>query len=83
MILGVGIVKNVIYKELNFYNSAPAPIKENTGWYIEEWGEATLIGMLLSLQYTYGSYPTISEPIMKRVLTKIGRFNVKRISDMT
>jgi len=33
IILGKGIIKNLIFKELNLYNSAPSPIKENTGWY--------------------------------------------------
>lgn len=82
VILGVGILKNITIKELNAYG-AEYPIGKNTGWYFEKWGEATLMGMLLNLQYSFTSFPRVGEPIMKRILTKISRFEVERIGDVT
>jgi hypothetical protein len=77
---GVGVVKNIKYVELNMYGSE-SPVGGNTGWYFEEWGDATLIGLLLSLEYSFPAVASISESIMKRVLTKLGRFVVHRLGD--
>ena len=82
VILGVGILKNITVSELNVYG-AEYPVGKNTGWYFENWGEATLLGMLLNLQYSFMSFPRVGEPIMKRILTRVGRFSVDRIGDAT
>ena len=82
VVLGKGILRNHIISELNLY-TADYPIGKNSGWYFEKWEEATLLGMLLNLQYSYSSFPRLGEPIIKRVLTKIGQFDVDRIGDTT
>ena len=79
-ISNVGILKNIKHKELNVYG-AQNPIGQNTGWYLEKWKEATPLGLLLTLEYTYPGFPGIAESIMKRVLTRIGKTDVLRIGD--
>lgn len=76
----VGFIKNVKHKNLNVYG-APAPIGKNDGWYLEKWGESALLGLLLNLEYTFSSQPGMTDSIMKRVLTKLGRFDVERIME--
>jgi hypothetical protein len=75
---GVGIIKNIKHVELNVYGS-PAPIGGSTGWYFEQWGDATPLGILLSLEYAIPAVARLAEPIMKRVLTKIGKTGVQRL----
>lgn len=77
----IGILKNIKHKELNFYGSQH-PIGQNTGWYLEKWKEATPLGLLLTLEYSYASFPGMAESIMMRMLTKIGRTDVSRIGDI-
>lgn len=79
VILDVGILKNIKHKELNVYG-APPPVGQNVGWYFESWGESTLLGMLLSIEYSYSGMPGITDSIMKRVLTKIGKTNISWLS---
>ncbi len=79
-ISNIGIVKNVKHKELNIYG-APFPIGKSTGWYLEKWAEATPLGFLTAIEYTFPSFPGIAESIMKRVLTKIGRTDIERLGD--
>lgn len=74
----VGFLKNIKYKELNVYG-ASAPIGKNDGWYLEKWAEAALIGLLLNLEYTYSSQPGMTDSIMKRLLKRLGKFDVERI----
>ena len=72
IILNTGVLKHVKHSELNFYDALP-PIEKNSGWYLEKWGEATLLGLLLNLGYSYPSFPSMAEPIMTRILTRIGK----------
>ena len=80
IILNIGVLKNIKHKELNAYG-APSPIGQNSGWYFEAWGESTLLGMLINIEYSYSSIPSVTDSIMKRVLTKIGNTNISRLSD--
>jgi hypothetical protein len=77
-ISNVGFIKNVKHKELNVYG-ASFPIGKNDGWYLEKWGESALLGLLLNIEYTFSSQPGMTDSIMKRVLTRLGRFDVERI----
>ena len=79
-IIGVGILKNIKHKEMNIYGLAH-PVGQNDGWYFEEWGESSLLGFLLDMEYTFSSFPGIAESIMKRALTKIGNRQVQRLGD--
>jgi hypothetical protein len=80
-IISLGILKNVKHKESNLYG-APAPLGHNDGWYFEQWGESTPLGVLMSLEYSFSSFPGVAESIMKRVLRKIGRIpGVVRLGD--
>lgn len=79
-VCNVGIVKNVKHKDLNVYG-ASFPIGRNDGWYLEKWKDAALLGLLLNLEYTFSSQPGITDSIMKRVLTKLGRFDVQRLGE--
>lgn len=75
-----GFIKNVKHNEMNVYG-APPPIGGTAGWYYEEWGESAPIGLLMNLEYTYASFPGIAESIMKRVLTRLSKFNVVRLGN--
>ena len=77
---GVGMVKNVKHPELNQYNADP-PIGKSTGWYLEEWGDISCLGLLLSLELSFSSVAGISDSIMRRLLTKIGESEVTRLGD--
>jgi hypothetical protein len=79
-ISNVGILKNIKHNELNFYGEQ-YPIGQNTGWYLEKWKEATPLGLLLTLEYTFPSFPEMADSIMKRVLRKISRTVVLRIGN--
>lgn len=79
-ILGIGILKNIKYKELNHW-SANFPMGQNSGWYFEKWEELTLIGFLLHLEQSYSSFPDISEPVMSRILKKISSVQIERLYD--
>lgn len=79
VILDVGILKRIKHKELNPYGSSP-PVGQTSGWFFESWGESTLVGMLLNIEYSYASTPSISDSIMKRILTKIAKTDVKFLS---
>lgn len=76
----VGFIRNIKHKDLNVY-AVPTPIGKNDGWYIEKWGESALLGLLMNLEYTFSSQPGMTDSIMKRVLTKLGRFDVERIAE--
>lgn len=76
---GVGTIKNVKHAELNFYGSTP-PVGANTGWYFEEWGDAALFGVLLSLEFSFHSFADVSESVMKRMLRRVGKLVVHRLS---
>ena len=80
-IIGQGILTNVKHKELNVY-AADFPVGRNSGWYFEKWGESTAVGLLVRLEYTFPSWPSLTDSIMKRVLTKIGRTAVERLGDL-
>lgn len=80
IINGVGLLKNIKHAELNVYGAMP-PIGKNTGWYFETWGEATPIGLLLALEYSFPAVAGISESIMRRILTKLGRVVTLRLGD--
>lgn len=75
-----GILRNIKHKEMNFY-TAPAPVGQEAGWYFEHWGESTPLGLLMTLEYSYSSFPKLSEPIMKRALAKLGKRVVERLGD--
>lgn len=77
---GVGMLKNHKHKELNMYG-APFPVGQNTGWYLEKWGDATLLGLLINIEYSYPSVPSMEESIMKRVLAKVGKTAFERLGD--
>lgn len=79
-ILGVGILKNIKYKELNYWSS-DFPLGQNSGWYFEKWEELTPLGFLLHLEQSFSSYPNISESIMSRVLRKISSTQIERLGD--
>ena len=80
-VINSGILKNIKHKENNSYG-APAPLGQNDGWYFEQWGESTPLGVLMSLEYSFSSFPGVAEAIMKRVLTKMGRIpHVVRLGD--
>lgn len=81
-IIGVGILKNIKHKELNIYG-AEFPIGKNNGWYFEKWGESTPLGLLLNLEYSFSSFPAIAEPIMRRVLTRLGRTDIDRLGEVS
>lgn len=79
-ILDLGILSNIKHKERNMYGAAH-PIGQNSGWYFESWGDATPLGFLLNMEYTFSSFPEIADSIMKRALTKIGNTHVERFGD--
>jgi Domain of unknown function (DUF6602) len=81
-ILGVGMLQNVKHAELNIYK-APPPIGGNIGWYFEAWGDATLLGLLLGIEYSFRSQPVIVESILKRVLRPIAKMDLRRLGDAT
>lgn len=76
IIINSGILKHIKHNELNVYG-APPPIGKNSGWYFESWGETTLVGMLLNIEYSFSSFPSIAESIMKRILKKVVIGNIK------
>ncbi len=75
----VGVVKNVKHAELYTY-STPSPSGKSVGWYFEQWGEATPLGLLLSLEYSIPAFPGVAESIMRRALSK-AKFAVQRLGD--
>jgi hypothetical protein len=79
-ISNVGVLKNIKYKELNIYG-APPPIGKQSGWYLEQWKEAALLGLLMAIENSYSSFPDLAESIMHRVLMRIGRTDVMRLGD--
>jgi hypothetical protein len=82
VILNTGVLKHIKHSELNSYDASP-PIGGNSGWYLEKWGEATLLGLLLNLGYSYPSSPTTAEPIMTRILTQIGKTGIEYLGIST
>ncbi len=73
-----GIIKNVKVSELFLYTwDIPKELK--TGWFFEKWEDSTLVGMLLSMEYSYRSIATIQESIIKRYVKKVNVPNVERI----
>lgn len=78
IILDKGILLNIKHDELNFYpkDSTVGRVK---GWFFEKWADSTLIGFLLRIEYSYKSSVSISESIIKRVLTKFGKTDVEYI----
>lgn len=80
-IVGVGILKNIKHPELNAYG-ADFPVGSNSGWYFEKWGDATLLGFLLNLEYSYSSFPTMASSIMSRVLSRLGKTDIERLGNV-
>lgn len=73
-----GIIKNVKISEFFLYTwDIPKELK--TGWFFEKWEDTTLVGMLLSMAYSYHSIATIQESILKRYMKKFHVPNVERI----
>ncbi|MEZ5672620.1 MAG: DUF6602 domain-containing protein [Thiotrichaceae bacterium] len=73
-ILGKGILRNIKYKELNYFG-------QNSGWYFENWDELTLVGFLMNIGNTYPSVPYVAEPIMTRILKQIPIPHIERCGD--
>jgi hypothetical protein len=79
-ILNAGVIRNIKHQERNWYG-VPAPVGQNEGWYFEQWDEATLVGILLALEHSYSGFPRIAQPIVARVLAKVGKTRVVRLGD--
>jgi hypothetical protein len=75
-----GIVKNVKHRGRNVYG-APFPIGDNTGWYFEEWAEATPLGLLACLEYTFSSFPKMAASVMERLVKRLAKARVYRLGD--
>ena len=80
-ILDKGFILNIKHIELNLYQ-APFPDGENTGWYFEKWGDATVLGLLLYLEHSFSSTPNITKSIMSRALDKMSITDIERLGDV-
>lgn len=66
----IGIVCNVKYPEL-FRYTWQLPEDQKSGWYFENWQDATLVGLLIQLQLSFGCVADMQEKVLTRYLKKI------------
>lgn len=77
---GIGMLKNIKHKEMNLYK-ADFFLGQNSGWYLEKWGETALLGLLISLEYSFPGFPKIADSIIRRLVPKISKAGVERLGD--
>lgn len=75
-----GVVSNVKHHDFYHY-SWQLPENEKKGWFLETWGEATLVGLLLQMEMSFGCISEIQESVLGRYIKKIkiphiGRINI-------
>jgi hypothetical protein len=79
-ILGAGVIYRNKYAEALLYTGLQQlPDNLKVGWFYEEWKSATLAGLLLHMEFSYHSAPTIQESIMRRYIRTFELPNVQRI----
>ena len=68
-------------KHSDFYSySWKLPESEKTGWFLECWGEATLVGFLLRLETSFSAVANIQEGVLSRYLKRIKIPHIQRIA---
>jgi hypothetical protein len=65
-----GIVNHVKHRDF-FYYDWQLPENEREGWFFESWGEATLLGLLLRMEMSFGCTATVQESVLGRYYKKI------------
>lgn len=75
---GVGIIANFPI-EGSFYWRVGDEVPNNTGWFLETWGEDTLAGLLFKINQAFSARATVQEPILKRYLRTIQMGGLERL----
>jgi uncharacterized protein DUF6602 len=75
---GVGIIANFPI-EGSLYWSVEDEDSNGIGWFIENWGEDTLAGLLFKINNSFASRATVQEPILTRYLRTMKIIGLERL----
>lgn len=75
VVLKKGILFNCKYDCQFRWNKAHLQLADYKGWYIEDWGENVLAGMLFHLNFLPSSTSTIQKPILEEYVNKNLKLN--------
>lgn len=74
----LGILNYIKHSDFYYY-SWQLPESEKTGWFLESWGEATLVGFLLRLETSFSAVANIQEGVLNRYIKRIKIPHIQRI----
>lgn len=77
-LMNKGVFNHIKYDYQYLYTLSVNPVK--VGWYLEEWNDLSLLGLLVRLAYTIKAFATIQEPIIKRYIKQVSFFNLKKLT---
>lgn len=63
-----------------YYYSWQVPEHERTGWFLERWAEATLVGFLLRMEMSFHAVAKIQESVLRRYLKALKIPHITRIA---
>ena len=79
-VLGSGVIWRSKYPQAFMYSGlSHLRNEEKVGWFFESWGDATLAGVLLHMEFCYHSTATIQESVMRRYIRTFRLPHVQRV----
>lgn len=76
---GIGILNHLKHQDFFIYEWE-IPAEYRTGWFLESWGDTTLLGLLLRLEFSFHSTATVQESVLRRYIKSIKIPNIRRIA---
>jgi len=74
-----GVINHVKHRDFYYYGWQ-LPEHEKEGWFLESWGSATLVGLLLRMEMSFSCVATIQESVLGRYFKKIKIPHIERIA---
>jgi len=65
-----GVINHVKHRDFYYY-SWQQPEDKKAGWFLESWGDATLVGLLLRMGMSFSCTATIQESVLGRYFKKL------------
>jgi hypothetical protein len=75
---GVGIIANFPV-EGSLYWAVGGEALTDLGWYLEEWREDTLAGLLFKINYSVAARATVQQPILREYLRTLTPHRVEHL----
>jgi hypothetical protein len=78
-ILDFGVLRNIKHPDFFRYGGSNIPLSERSGWFLEPWGDASLVGFLVCAEFSFHSHATIQESVLQRYLKQLTINHLQKI----